>query len=212
MNYALLRLFTFCACCSIGACASSSISLGSLRLVQSSDFPGRLVTNLSPAITGNALAVLPNRELIRVEFTASADLRKMAKQGDKVVFLHAYFCNHGDNHVGLGGPGVYVEVADANAEQYVNGSDGRYVFFLDVTRKAQPTSIPQEQGFDLSMTSEDICVYVTAHGPLTTTYTSTVARIPKAAIDQEFGAKKSQGGAHEHLVSEDSSGSAGYRH
>jgi hypothetical protein len=148
------------------------------------------VTNLSPAIAGSALAVLPNRELIRVEFTASADLRRIAKHGDKIVFLHSYFCDREDNHVGLGGPGVYVEVADANAEQSVNGSDGRYVFFLDVARKAHPTSITPEQGFDLSVKSEDICFYVTAHGALITTYTSAVARIPKAAIDREFGAKE----------------------
>jgi len=192
MNYALLTLLAFSACCSIGACASSTISLSSLRLVQSSDFPGRLVTKLSPAITGNALAVLPNRELIRVEFTASADLRKIAKHGDKIVFLHSYFCDRGDNYVGLSGPAVYVEAADTNAERSVNGSDGRYVFFLDITRKAHPTSIPPEQGFDLSVKSEDICFYVTAHGALITTYRSSVARIPKAAIDQEFGAKASR--------------------
>jgi hypothetical protein len=88
---------------------------------------------------------------------------------------------------------VYVEVADANAEQSANGSDGRYVFFLDVTRKARPTSIPPEQGFDLSLKSEDICFYVTAHGALITTYRSAVARIPKAAIDREFGVKSSRG-------------------
>jgi hypothetical protein len=193
MNYALLRLITFGGCCSMGACVSSSISFGSLRLVQSSDFPGRLATKLSPAITVNALAVLPNRELIRVEFTASADLRKIAKHGDKIVFLHSYFCDRGDNHGRLSGPAVYVEMADANAEQSASGSDGRYVFFLDVTRKPNPTSIPPEQGFDLSVKSEDVCFYVTAHGALITTYTSTVARIPKAAIDHEFGAKKSLG-------------------
>jgi hypothetical protein len=193
MAYALLRLLTFCACCTIGACASSSISFGSLRLVQSPDFPGRLVTKLSPAITANALAVLPNRDLIRVEFTASADLRKMAKHGDKIVFLHSYFCDRGDNHGRLSGPAVYVEMAYANAEQSANGSDGRYVFFLDVTRKPNPTSIPPEQGFDLSVKSEDVCFYVTAHGALITTYRSSVARIPKAAVDREFGVKNSRG-------------------
>jgi hypothetical protein len=193
MNYARLRLLTFCACCSMGACASSSISFGSLRLVRSSDFPDRLVTKLSPAITGNALAVLPNRELIRVEFTATADLRKIAKHGDNIVFLHSYFCNRGDNHGRLSGPAVYVEIVDANAEQSANGSDGRYVFFLGVTRKPNPTSFPPEQGFDLSVKSEDVCFYVTAHGALITTYRSSVARIPKAAIDQEFGVKNSRG-------------------
>jgi len=185
----LLKLVVICACCSIGACASSSIAFSSLRLVQASDSSGRSVAQLSPVTAISRLAVLPNRELMRVEFTASADLWKIAMHGDKIVFLHSFFCDRGDNHVGLGGPGVYVEVSNANAEDYAHVSNGQYFFFLDVARKAQPTSIPPEQSFDLSVTSEDVCFYVTAHGALITTYTSSVARIPKAAIRQEFAAK-----------------------
>jgi hypothetical protein len=185
LSILLLRLLAFCACCFVGACANSSIAFSSLRLVHSSDSSGRSVANLSPVLTGS----VPNRDLIRVEFTASADLRKMAKHGDTIVFLHSYFCDRGDNHVGLGGPDVYVKFADVDAEKYMDDSNRQYVFFLDVTRKAQPKDIPPEQGFDLSVTSEDICFFVTAHGALITTYTSSGARIPKAAIHQELGAQ-----------------------
>jgi hypothetical protein len=145
------------------------------------------VAALSPVMATSQLAELPHRELMRVEFTTSADLRKAAKYGGKIVFLHSYFCDREDDHVGLGGPGVYVEMKDASAEQSV--SNDRYIFFLDVSREAQPMSIPPKQGFDLSVASEDICFYVTIHGALITSYTSPVARIPKAAIHQAFAAK-----------------------
>src|SRR5581483_5925717 len=74
----LLKLVVICACCSIGACASTSIAFNSLRLVEASDSSGRSVAQLSPVMPISRLAVLPNRELMRVEFTASADLWKMA--------------------------------------------------------------------------------------------------------------------------------------
>ena len=61
----------------------------------------------------------------------------------------------------------------------------KFLFFVDVTRKPNPGSIPPEPGFDLSVNPRDICFYVTAHSVITT-YKSDVGRIPKAVIEHVF--------------------------
>ncbi|MGO9933729.1 MAG: hypothetical protein ACLPV8_18220 [Steroidobacteraceae bacterium] len=104
----------------------------------------------------------------------------VAREGN-ILFVHSYFCDRGENSGALGGPGVYVDLADARKETLVK----QFLFFIDVTRKSNPGSIPPEPGFDLSVKAADICFYVTAHSVITT-YKSKVGRIPKAVIEQVF--------------------------
>ncbi len=124
---------------------------------------------------------LPHRDLIRVDFTSGTDLRNMVAREDNILFVHSYFCDRGDNFGVLGGPGVYVNLADARKETPVR----QFLFFVDVTRKPREGSIPPEPGFDLAVHPMDICFYVTAHRVITT-YKSNVGRIPKAVIEQVF--------------------------
>jgi hypothetical protein len=124
---------------------------------------------------------LPHRDLIRVDFTSGTDLRNMVARESNILFVHSYFCDRGDNLGTLGGPGVYVDRADAGKETLVK----RFLFFLDVRRKPNPGSIPPEPGFDLSVNAQDICFYVTAHS-VSTTYKSKVEIVPKASIEQVF--------------------------
>jgi hypothetical protein len=122
---------------------------------------------------------LPHRDLLRVDFTANTDLRSKVARESNILFVHSYFCDRGDNLGTLGGPGVYVDRADAGKETLVK----RFLFFIDVSRKSNPGSIPPEPGFDLFVDPQDICFYVTAHSVITT-YKSTVEKIPKASIEQ----------------------------
>jgi hypothetical protein len=176
----LPRLLAICCCCVVGACASKSISFDSVRLVSANDASGRLAIPLSLPVTKTEVEVLRGRALLGVKFSAATDLRKIRHE-DTVIFLHSYFCDRGDNYVGLGGPGVYIDTENADSQKPVN----RFVFFIDVARKASPASVPPKPGFDLSVKAENICFYVTAHSVITT-YQSSVAVIPKAAIDLAF--------------------------
>jgi hypothetical protein len=124
---------------------------------------------------------LPHRDLIRVDFTSGTDLRNMVAREGNILFAHSYFCDRGDDFGTLGGPGVYVDRAEAGKETLVK----RFLFFIDVSRKSSPGSIPPKPGFDLSVNAQDICFYVTAHS-VVTTYKSSVGRIPKAVIEQVF--------------------------
>jgi hypothetical protein len=124
---------------------------------------------------------LSHRELIRVDFTAGTDLRNFVAGEGSTLMVHSYFCDQGDNPRNLGGPGVYVDRADAGKETLVK----RFLFLIDVSRKSSPGSIPPEPGFDLSVNARDVCFYVTAHGVITT-YTSEVAIVPKASIEHVF--------------------------
>jgi hypothetical protein len=133
------------------------------------------------------MTIRPGRDLIRVQFAANTDLGKLAGQGDSLVFVHSYFCDRGNTHLDLGGPGVFMKWVDRNSESSIDSARLEYLFFIDVARKAGPNSVPPE-GFDLSVKPEDVCFYVTAHGVITT-YTSSIARIPKAAIAQLFTGK-----------------------
>ena len=181
----LPRLLAICCCCGMAACASRSISFDSVHLVSANDTSGRLAVPLSLPETKTEVEVHRGRALLRVKFAAAADLRKIRHE-DTVIFLHSYFCDRGDNYVGLGGPGVYVDNENADSQTPVH----QFVFFIDVARKASPASIPPEPGFNLSVKAEDICFYVTAHSVITT-YKSSVAEIPKAAIDLAFRTKAS---------------------
>jgi hypothetical protein len=163
--------------CCLGGCASRSISFDSLRPLQPYDSSRNSITDLSSAVAGGMS--LPHRDLIRVDFTSGTDLRDMVARESNILFVHSYFCDRGDNLGTLGGPGVYVDRADAGKETLVK----RFLFFIDVSRKPNPESIPPEPGFDLSVNAQDICFYVTAHSVITT-YKSKVEIIPKASIEQ----------------------------
>jgi hypothetical protein len=163
--------------CCLGGCASRSISFDSLRPLQPYDSSRNSITHLSSGVPGGVS--LPHRDLIRVDFTSGTDLRNMVAREDNILFVHSYFCDRGDNLGTLGGPGVYVDRADAGKETLVK----RFLFLLDVSRRSDPGSIPPEPGFDLSVNAQDICFYVTAHS-VTTTYKSKIGMIPKASIEQ----------------------------
>jgi hypothetical protein len=158
---------------------SRSISFDSLRPLQPYDPARNSITDLSSAVAGGVS--LPHRDLIRVDFTSGTDLRNMVARESNILFVHSYFCDRGDNHGTLGDPAVYVDRADAGKETLVK----RFLFFIDVSRKSNPGSIPPELGFDLSADARDICFYVTAHS-VVTTFTSEIAIIPKASIEHVF--------------------------
>jgi hypothetical protein len=175
----IATLFAVCCCCGSGGCVSRSISFDSVRPVQPYDSSRSSITDLSSGVRGGVS--LPHRDLIRVDFTSGTDLRDMVAREDNILFMHSYFCERGDNFGVLGGPGVYVDLANAGKDRLVK----QFLFFIDVTRKSNPRSNPPESGFDLSVNPNDICFYVTAHGVITT-YKSNVGRIPKAAIEHVF--------------------------
>jgi hypothetical protein len=171
-------LFAVCCCCGLGGCVSRSIYFDSVRPVQPNDPSRSSITDVSSGVRGGAS--LPHRDLIRVDFTSGTDLRNMVAREGNILFVHSYFCDRGDTGT-LGGPGVYVDLADAGTERLVK----QFLFFIDVTRKAYPGSLPPEPGFDLSVNPKDICFFVTANSMITT-YKSDVARIPKSAIEHVF--------------------------
>jgi len=175
----LKTLIAVCCCFGFGGCVSPSIYFDSLRPVQPYDSSRTSITDVSSGVRGGVS--LPHRDLIRVDFTSGTDLRNMVVREDNILFVHSYFCDGGNNVGTLGGPGVYVNLADARKETQVR----QFLFFIDVTRKSSPGSIPPEPGFDLSVNPKDICFYVTARS-LITTYKSNVERIPKAVIEQVF--------------------------
>jgi hypothetical protein len=105
----------------------------------------------------------------------------MVARESNILFVHSYFCDRGDNLGTLGGPGVYVDRADAGKETRVK----RFLFFIDVSRKPNPGSVPPEPGFDLAANAQDICFYVTAQS-VSTTFKSEIGIIPKASIEQVF--------------------------
>jgi hypothetical protein len=174
------RILTLIAVwCCLGGCASRSISFDSLRPLQPYDSTRNSITALSSGVAGGVS--LPHRDLIRVDFTSGTDLRNLVAREGNSLFVHSYFCDRGDKLGTLGDPGVYVDRADAGKETLVK----RFLFFLDVSRKSDPGSIPPEPGFDLSTNPQDICFYVTAQSVITT-FTSQIGIVPKASIEQVF--------------------------
>jgi hypothetical protein len=174
-----VNLLMVCYCCAMGGCASRSIYFDSLRPLQPYESSPNSITHLSTGVPGGVS--LPHRELIRVDFTSGTDLRNFVVGEGNILFVHSYFCYQGDNLETLGGPGVYVDRADAGKETLVK----RFLFLIDVSRKSNPGSIPPEPEFDLSVNARDICFYVTAHSVITT-YKSEVAIVPRASIEQVF--------------------------
>jgi hypothetical protein len=173
------RQIVLAVLCCLGGCASRSIYFDSLRPLQPYDSSRNSITAIPSGITGGVS--LPHRDLIRVDFTSGTDLRNLVAREDNILFVHSYFCDRGDELGTLGDPGVYVDRADAGKETLVK----RFLFFVDVSRKSNPGSIPPEPGFDLSVNAQDICFYIAAHG-VTTAYKSKVETIPKASIEQVF--------------------------
>jgi hypothetical protein len=175
-----LRIATLVAVwCCLGACVSRSISFDSLRPLQPYDSARNSITALSSGVPGGVS--LPHRDLIRVDFTSDIDLRNMVARESNILVVHSYFCNRGDNLGTLGSSGVYVDRADAGKETRVK----RFLFLIDVSRKPDPQAIPPEPGFDLSVSAQDICFYVAAHGDAGT-YKSKIEIISKTSIEQVF--------------------------
>jgi len=175
----ILTLFAICWCCGLSSCASQSIYLDSVRPIPRNDASRTSVTDVSSGVRGGVS--LPHRDLIRVDFTAGADLRDMVVLEGSILVVHSYFCDRGENSGALGGPGVYVDLKDAGRDKLVK----QFLFFIDVSRKSSPGSIPPQPGFDLSINPTDICFYVTAKSGATS-YQSNVERIPKAAVEHVF--------------------------
>jgi hypothetical protein len=163
----------------LGGCANRSISFDSLRPLQPYDASRNTITDLSSGVPGGVS--LPHRDLLRVDFTSATDLRNMVVRESNVLFVRSYFCDRGDALGTLGSSGVYVDRADAGRETLVN----RFLFLIDVSRKADPGSTPPEAAFDLSVGARDVCFYVIAHG-VNATYKSKIATIPKTSIEQVF--------------------------
>jgi hypothetical protein len=174
------RILTLIAVwCCLGGCASRSISFDSLRPLQPYDTSRNSITALSSGVAGGVS--LPHRDLIRVDFTSGTDLRNLVARDGNILAVHSYFCDRGDKLGTLGDPGVYVNRADAGKDTLVK----RFLFFIDVSRRPNPGSIPPEPGFDLSVDAQDICFYVTAYNVIAT-FTSKTSIVPKASIEQVF--------------------------
>jgi hypothetical protein len=175
----IATLFAVCCCCGLCGCTSRSIYFDALRPVPQNDPSRTSITDVSSGVRGGVS--LPHRDLIRADITSGTDLRDMVVREGNILFVHSYFCDRGENFGVLGDPAVYVDLADAGKDKLVK----QFHFFIDVSRKSSPGSVPPEPGFDLSVMPEDICFYVTAQSVITT-YKSNVARIPKAAIEHVF--------------------------
>jgi hypothetical protein len=165
--------------CCLGGCASRSVSFDSLRPLPPYDPARDTITALSSGVRGSVS--LPRRDLIRVDFTSGTDLRNLVARDGNILFVHSYFCDGGDNPGTLGDPGVYVDRADAGKDAIVK----RFLFFVDVSRKPNPGSIPPESGFDLSVDPKNICFYLTAHN-VVTTFKSEIGMVPKESIEHVF--------------------------
>ena len=131
----------------------------------------------------------PHRPLLRIEFKSSVDLRAIANR-NATVFLHSYFCSHQNDFVVLSGPTVYVDgeairARETKTENSADGSPGQeftYYFYVNALRKESRNSRPPQMGFDLRVTAENICFYVTGSGASGLIYTSSIALIPQEAI------------------------------
>jgi len=132
---------------------------------------------------------LPHRPLLRIEFRSPVDLRAVARR-DATVFLHAYFCSHQDDLAVLSAPTIYAdgepirarEQRTENSAAGIPGQDFKYYFYVNTLRKENRESRPPQMGFDLRVTAENICFYVTGSGASGLIYKSTIGVIPVQAI------------------------------
>lgn len=130
----------------------------------------------------------PHRLLLRVDFHSPVDLQAVANR-DAIIFLHSYFCSHQRDFAVLSAPTVYLDGRPIRAESVphqsmdrVPGQGFSYYFYLNAVRKESRDSKPPQMGFDLRVTPENVCFYVTASGASGLIYTSTPAAVPKEAI------------------------------
>ena len=131
----------------------------------------------------------PHRPLVRIEFRSSVDLRAIANR-NATVFLHSYFCSHQNDFAVLSFPTVYAdgepiragETKTVNSTGGIPGQEFTYYFYLNVLRKENRNARPQQMGFDLRVTAEDICFYITGSVTSGLIYTSSIALIPQEAI------------------------------
>jgi hypothetical protein len=143
---------------------------------------------VAAVISPQASTDRPHRLLLRVDFHSTVDLQVLANR-NTTVFLHSFFCSHQNDFAVLSAPTVYLDGkpirANSTAEQSTSpdrppGFD--YYFYLNAVRKENPKSKPPQMGFDLRVTPENVCFYVTASGATGLIYTSTPAAVPKEAI------------------------------
>ena len=124
----------------------------------------------------------PHRPLLRVEFRSTKDLWGIARR-KAVVFLHSSLCDRKD-FAALGDPTVYSRgqaVHWTNVQDSAStGSENVYYFYLNVSRRESPKSVPPQVGFDQRANPEDVCFYITGSGFFG--YRSAIATVPKDAI------------------------------
>jgi hypothetical protein len=131
----------------------------------------------------------PHRPLLRINFRSSVDLRAIANR-NATVFLHSYFCSHQNDFAVLSAPTVYADGEPIRAHEPrkegltrgIPGQDFQYYFYLNVLRKEIRDSRPPQMGFDLRVTAENICFYVTGSGASGLIYTSSIGLISVEAI------------------------------
>jgi hypothetical protein len=143
----------------------------------------------SPIVLPQEPSDRPHRPLLRIKFRSSVDLRAIANR-DATIFLHSYFCSHQNDFAVLGAPTVYangepiraLETRTPNSTGGTPSHEFTYYFYLNVLRKENRNSRPAQMGFDLRVTAENICFYVTGSGASGLVYTSSIAMIPQETI------------------------------
>ena len=150
---------------------------------------GRTQANQAAAVIApEASSDRPHRLLLRVEFDSAVDFQAIANK-DATVFLHSYFCGHQNDFAVLSAPTVYLNGkpirADHRAAQSssrIPGQEFQYYYYLNAVRRENRNSKPPQMGFDLRVTPENVCFYVTGSGASGLLYTSSIALVPKEAI------------------------------
>jgi hypothetical protein len=143
---------------------------------------------VSAVVRPEAPSERPHRLLLRVDLDSSVDFQAIANR-NATVFLHFYFCSHQHDFAILSFPTVYLDGKPIRADNSADQSTSRtpaqsfkYYFYLNAERKESRNSKPQQMGFDLRVTPENVCFYVTGSGASGLIYTSTIAVVPKEAI------------------------------
>jgi hypothetical protein len=125
------------------------------------------------------------RFFLRVDFHSTVDFQAVANR-EALVSVHTFFCGRRDDFVVLGAPTVYFGGSPIHANELpkpqkpVGGYT--YAFYLNPVRRENRSSNPPQMGFDLRVSPENVCFYVTGSGTTGLIYTSTTAVVPKEAI------------------------------